>query len=206
MYMKDMHMTDLDQISTCHVSAPSGSPLLSLPLELVEEIAQVVADRNDLLALRLSCIHVSESVKKTFLKVYFTTLKHHWTKKSLDTLVEITSHHDYASYVRHIMIGTRSQNRDPVRFLADKVAIPSQAFELNRTIDDARAQCAGWEDSWELEKGESSVPLAQLLVSLHDIGIIRPSGCFMIWQIMRRVALKCIPSVRATQAIIQKLP
>ncbi|KAF2163642.1 hypothetical protein M409DRAFT_25830 [Zasmidium cellare ATCC 36951] len=68
----------------------SASPMLHLPAELLEHVANQ-ANERDLKALRLACRELHATTDRPFVKAFFTHRTHLVTKYSLETLVSITA-------------------------------------------------------------------------------------------------------------------
>jgi len=77
--------------------------LSSLPTELIEYIATHL-DLSALRSLRLVCSSLNRQSLHVFRDHFFRTRSIQWTKRDLDTLVEISSHANFGSALQHLRV------------------------------------------------------------------------------------------------------
>ncbi|KAH0342964.1 hypothetical protein KCU83_g9101, partial [Aureobasidium melanogenum] len=75
--------------------------LLSLPTEILCQIAEHV-DGQNLIKMRLVCNSLYYAANKPFGILYLTHRRHALTKKSIESLLEIVTHHSLGLYVKSI--------------------------------------------------------------------------------------------------------
>ncbi|KAG9636103.1 hypothetical protein KCU95_g10596, partial [Aureobasidium melanogenum] len=80
--------------------------LLALPAEILCQIAEHV-DGQDLIKMRLVCNSLYYVANKPFGILYLTHRRHALTKKSIESLLEIVTHHSLGLYVKSITMIAR---------------------------------------------------------------------------------------------------
>ncbi|KEQ61701.1 uncharacterized protein M437DRAFT_33977, partial [Aureobasidium melanogenum CBS 110374] len=73
--------------------------LLALPTEILCQISEHV-DGNDLITMRLVCNSLHHAANKPFGIFYLSHRHHVLTRKSIESLLEIVTHHSFGLYVK----------------------------------------------------------------------------------------------------------
>ncbi|KAG9691196.1 hypothetical protein KCU95_g6832, partial [Aureobasidium melanogenum] len=77
--------------------------LLALPTEILCQISEHV-DGNDLITMRLVCNSLHHAASKPFGIFYLSHRHHVLTRKSIESLLEIVTHHSFGLYVKSITV------------------------------------------------------------------------------------------------------
>ncbi|PVH96832.1 hypothetical protein DM02DRAFT_568879 [Periconia macrospinosa] len=83
----------------------ANANLLGMPLELLVHIIATYLPTQDLGALRLTCKELDKSLFDTFAKEFFTKKQFMVSSHSLGTLIEISEHPVFSTYLNHVIIG-----------------------------------------------------------------------------------------------------
>jgi hypothetical protein len=142
--------------------------ITSLPVELVEHIAQDIAEIVDLQNLRLTCKDTERKVLKHFSERCFHERRFMISSKSLDTLLYIAHHPTFQKSLKVVKFGTEHAP-DGERILS---AIMQSSNWLNgkAKFDEAMDEYHAW-----TRKGEDVAMIAKAihkLENLQEIGVL----------------------------------
>ena len=106
-----------------------SSPLVALPIELLECIVLELPATSDLCSLRAVCHELEAKTFNVFGRLYFSSRHHMISLFSLQALIDISNHRGFAPFVRRIIFGIDQLDHFP-KFLPEKIDEINDYYQL----------------------------------------------------------------------------